>query len=187
MKLIKHTPLFIMLLLLGACKKDDPLTKPVAFTETTYHNLASYDTSGLPSNLLPKDVVSTDMKTYISNTLPEHTDLRTTHPDLLGNTAIADITITQPSDVFLTFVSQSAGLANAVAFYTYPTNAPPASAKDIKDITYVFPNAGLKTKLRAGDKVKIGRFDVGTSIGFVLMQGAWNPLTKTLDDNVVHF
>lgn len=183
----QYTLLLAVLLLLGACRKDDdPVTKPVEFTETSYQSLGTYDTSGRPANLL-KDTVSANAQKYIKGFLVENSDLRNTHPELLSSSAIADIRITQASDVSLTFVSQNAGKANAVAFYTYPTTNPPASAKDIKQITYVFPNAGKGTKLQPGDKVKIGRFEVGTSIGFVLMQGAWNPETKTLDKNAVHF
>jgi hypothetical protein len=181
------TILLASLLALGACKKEKaPVTVPVTFDSTNYQTLGAYDTSGKPNNLL-KDTVSTGIKTTIQTTLPEGTDLRTSHPELLSNPAIADITISHASDVYVTFVSQGASKANAVAYYTYPTNAPPASAKDIKTIVYVFPNAGKGTKLKAGDKVNLGHFNVGTSIGFVLMQGAWDPTTKTLNNSAVHF
>ena len=106
---------------------------------------------------------------------------------MLESKAIADIRITQPSDVFITFVSQGGRFTNSIAFYIYPTSQPPASAKDINIITYIFPNAGNLTPLQAGDKVKIGRFEVGTSVGFVLMQSAWNVTTSTLNNNAVHF
>lgn len=186
MKMNTLMPLFILLLIVGACKKD-PVTERVEFTETSYKTLGTYDTSGRPGNLLPKDTISPDMKSYINTILPERSDLRNSNPELLTTKAIADIAITQTSDVLITFVSQRTNVSNAVAFYTYPTTTPPASAKDIKEITYIFPNAGLNTKLEAGDKVKIGKFDAGTSIGFVLLQNAWNTTTKTLDNNAVHF
>jgi len=185
----KLTYLFAAVLIisvLGACKKD-PVTVPVKFTSTDYQTLGSYDTSGKPSHLETPDVVSSNMRAFISSMLPPGQDLRKTHPELLTTKAIADITITEPSDIYITFVSHGASYPNAFAFYTYPTNAPPASAKDIKTITYVFPNVGAGTTLKAGDKAKLGRFEVGTSIGFVLMQGAWNKETKTLDNNAVHF
>ncbi|MEP6596505.1 MAG: DUF4114 domain-containing protein, partial [Ginsengibacter sp.] len=134
------------------------------------------------------DAISSNMLSFINSILIEKSDLRTTHPELLSTSAIADIAITQPSDVLITFVFEVTGNSpNALAFYTYPTNTPPASAKDIKTITYFFPSAGSGTKLAAGDKVKIGRFQPGTSIGFVLLKGAWNATTHTLDDNVIHF
>ena len=182
----KYTPLLIIILVFAACKKD-PVTVPVKFTETTYQTLASYDTSGVPSNLLPRDVISSDMKSFIQTSLPEKKDLRITNNELLTTKAIADIKITQTSDVFITYVSQVTQSTNALAFYTYPTNNPPASAKDIKLIIYVFPSVGLGTKLQAGDKVKLGRFEVGTSIGFVILKDAWNTTTKSLDNNAVHF
>jgi hypothetical protein len=186
MKMKKYTPLLIIILVFTACKKD-PVTVPVKFTETTYQTLASYDTSGVPSNLLPRDVISSDMKSFIQTSLPEKKDLRITNNELLTTKAIADIKITQTSDVFITYVSQVTQSTNALAFYTYPTNNPPASAKDIKQIIYVFPSVGLGTKLQAGDKVKLGRFEVGTSIGFVILKDAWNTTTKSLDNNAVHF
>lgn len=178
--------LFIMLIV-GACKKE-AVTVPVQFTSTTYQTLGTYDTAGTPAYLItPRDVVSSDMLTYINTTLVEQSDLRNSHPDLLTTKAIADIKIIQPSDVLITFVSQITTSSNTLAFYTYPTNAPPASAKDIQTITYIFPNMGLGTKLKAGDKVKIGRFEAGTSVGFVLLKSAWNTVTKKVDNNAIHF
>jgi hypothetical protein len=188
MKIKQYTSLFIFILTFIACDKEKKeVTRPVSFNETTYQNLGTFDDTGKPNNLLAKDAISTALNALLNSTLPERTDLRTTHPELLNSSAIGDVRITQQSDVFITFVSQGAGVSNAVAFYTYPTNTPPASAKDIKTITYIFPNAGAGTPLQAGDKVKLGRFDVGTSLGFVLLQGAWNASNKTLDNKAVHF
>ena len=176
---------FFILTILGisACKK--PVTKPVKFTSTTYQTLG-YDATGKPNNLL-KDTISSSMLSFISSTLPNAQNLTQSHPELFSTNAIADIAITQPSDVYITFVQEDGGFKNSIAFYTYPTNQSPTSAKDIQLITYVFPNAGNLTPLVSGDKVKIGRFDPGTSIGFVLMQNAWDVDAKTLDDNAVHF
>lgn len=187
MKIKILTPLFVTVLIISACKKD-AVTTPVLFTSTTYQTLGTYDTSGTPAYLItPRDVISPDMLAYIKTTLVEQSDLRTSHPDLLTAMAIADIAITRPSDVLITFVSQITTSSNALAFYTYPTNTPPASSKDIQTITYIFPNMGLGTKLKAGDKVKIGGFEAGTSIGFVLLKSAWNTTTKHIDNNAVHF
>ncbi len=185
-----YLPLFIIVFMLCACKKDKApaVTIPVDFTGTTYQTLGSYDSSGTPNYLVsPGDVVSSATQSYISSILVEKSDLRLTHPELLATTAIADLLITQPSDVFITFVFQDTYFSNALAFYTYPTNNPPASAKDIQTITYVFPSIGKGTKLKAGDKVKIGRFAVGTSIGFVLLKDAWVPSSRSLDNTAVHF
>jgi hypothetical protein len=180
-------PLFFTVLILVGCKKEEKvLTRPVEFTETTYQTLGTFDQSGKPDYLLPKDAISAEMLSFINNTLPQNLDLRTTNPDLLKNT-VPDIAISQQSDVFMTFVSSETVATEAVAFYTYPTNQPPATAKDIRTITYVFPNTGKGTTLQAGDKVKIGRFNPGTSIGFVLLQNAWSTVYHDLDNKAVHF
>lgn len=185
----KLTPLFIALLLLGACKKTQviPGSVPVQFTTTTYATLGSYDANGKPAYLTTPDVISPNLTSFLNSTLPERTDLRTTHPELLSNSAIADIRITQKSNVAITFVKQGTGISDALGFYTYPTNSPPASAADIKTITYIFPSVGLNSPLQPGDKVNIGTFDAGTSVGFVLMQNGWNPTSKSVVNDAVHF
>ena len=188
MNLLKLAPA-LFLVILFSCKKDEePKSIPVEFTSTTYKTLGSYDTSGKPSYLVsPRDTVSQSLMTYITSTLPDRKDLRTTNPELLTTKAIADVPITAASDVFITFVSQGGGFTNTFGFYTYQTGKSPLTTKDIPEITYVFPNSGNGTKLTRGDKVKIGRFNAGTSIGFVLLQKGWDPVTKALDNKVVHF
>ena len=176
---------FIILLLLSACKKD-AVTKPVQFTSTSYQNLEPYNSLGKPNNLL-KDTISDSIISFINNLLPDGKNEVNAHPEWFTSNATPDITITQPSDVFLTFVSGNAGNSNSMAFYIYPTNQPPASAKDIKSITYIFPNAGRLTPLKAGDKIGIGHFSAGTSIGLVLMANAWDTTNHTLNNNAVHF
>ena len=178
--------LVICILPLVSCKKE-PKTRVVEFTSTTYQSLGTHDASGKPDNLLTPDPISPTMLNFIQSTLPEKTDLRTTHPELLTTQAIADIAITRQSDVFITYVSHGTGYTNTFAFYTYPTTQPPASTKDIKLITYIFPNVGEQTPLKQGDKVKIGSFGAGTSIGFVILQKGWDPAAGTYNNKVVHF
>ena len=192
MKNIFYAPLLGIVLLISSCKKQSqtqvqPPTVPVAFTSTIYKYLGTYDSFGKPDYLLPREQISASLLSYINSILIDGKDLRTSHPELLDNPAIADIVITKTSDVFITFIEQGAGQANALGFYTYITGQSPATAKDIKVITYVFPSAGGKSPLRAGDKVNIGRFEAGTSIGFVLMRNAWQVKTATLNNNAVHF
>jgi uncharacterized protein DUF4114 len=185
MKAKSYLFLFITLLVFNACKKD-PVTKPVKFTTTTYENVGAFDNGGTPLNML-KDTISGDLLSFISTILPDGKNLTLSHPELFNNPAIGDITISKPSDVYITFVSGVSANSNSIAYYTYPTDQPPTTSKDIQLITYIFPNAGRLSGLVAGDKVKLGRFDVGTSIGFVLMQNAWDTTKRTLNNNAVHF
>jgi hypothetical protein len=185
MKTKNYVLLFIAVFTFGACKKD-PVTKPVKFTSTSYQTLSTFDNTGKPNNLL-KDTISASMLEFIDTTLPDGMNLPKRHPELFSNSAIADIAITETSNVYITYVTQDGGQKNSIAFYTYPTKQPPTSAKDIQLITYVFPNAGNSTPLQAGDKVNLGSFNPGTSIGFVLMQDAWNSSTGTMNNDAVHF
>jgi hypothetical protein len=186
----KYLPLLaiVIIAVISCKKKDKPGSIPVYFNTTTYQTLGSYDDNGRPNNLETPDVISSNMKSFVNGILIEKSDLRPRHPELLSTNAIADIAITQPSDVFVTFVSQiTTNSPNALAFYTYPTNTTLKSPDDIDTIKYFFPSAGSGSTLQAGDKIKLGRFQPGVSIGFVLMKGAWNPATKSIDNKVVHF
>ena len=184
MKLKNLIPIFISVFLLYSCKKD-PVTEPVKFTSTKYQTLG-YDASGKP-NFLLKDTISTSLLSFINTMLPNGLNLTISHPELFSTSAIADIKITQTSDVYITFVTETAGNTNSIAYYFYPTNQPPASAKDIKLITYIFPSAGNHTPLLPGDKIKLGTFQPGNSLGFVLMQNAWDASKGMPDNNAVHF
>ena len=174
------------LLLLNSCKKA-PQSKVVLFTATTYDTLGSFDGTGGMSNLLPRDVISPALQNYIDTLLPESIDLRKVHPELFTSSAVADIKITQPTSVYLTFVSRHTRYYNSFGFYTYPTGNAPLVPADIKKITYVFPNAGQSSPLVAGDKVKLGTFTAGTSIGFVLLQDAWSMTNYTINNAAPHF
>lgn len=181
-------PLFV---LLSSCQKEVFFEASVInqseALETRYVTLGTWDEWGKPNYLTTSDTVSPSLKSFISNTLPERADLMASHPELFINTANSDLVITQPSDVYISFVLQGAGVTNTLGFYTYPTTNPPSKTNDLKTITYIFPNAGQGSALQGGDKVKIGSFKRGISIGFVLMQTGWNTATKAIDNKVVHF
>jgi hypothetical protein len=185
MKTRNYLSLIAILLVFNACKKD-PVTKPVHFSQTSYDVLGQYNSQGTPSNLL-KDTISPDLLNFIDTLLPNNQNLPSRHPELFSSSAIGDVSITQPSDVYITYVKEDGGFSNSIAFYTYPTGKSPTTPNDIKSITYVFPNAGHLTGLQTGDKIKIGSFTSGTSIGFVLMQNAWDTTQHDLNNDAVHF
>jgi LruC domain-containing protein len=122
------------------------------------------------------DNIDASLLSYVNASLPESSPLPTTHPEYVTTSAVPNLNITATSDVWITFVSEGASFMNTLAFYTYPTGSAPTSVFDIDNATLVFPNAsayGSSGGLKPGDKVKIGRFSAGTSIGFVLIQNAW--------------
>lgn len=171
--------LIIILLMVNACKKNG--------SGISYQTLGTFDTSGKLNNLL-KDSISPSLLSFIDSTLPNSVNLSIKHPELFSSAGNADIIITQPSDVYVTFVSSASWFSNSISFYTYPTNQPPTNASDLKLFTYIFPRTGGDfTSLHPGDKIKIGRFDVGTTVGFALMQNAWDFATHNVDNNVTRF
>lgn len=185
MKPKSYAALFSVVLLLNACKKD-PNVKPISYPNASYQELAPYDSKGKPDNLL-KDVIPPDLITYVNQILPDGKNNTLSHPELFTGINSADIPINQSSDVFVTLVSGNAGFSNTLAFYTYASGQSPTSDKDIKLITYIFPNAGRNNPLQPGDKVYLGKFDVGTNIGFVLLQNAWDTSKSIIYTNALHF
>lgn len=177
-----------------SCKKSStspppPPFKLVTFTATEYKYLSTYDTIGRPTNLLKPDTLSEALSRFIENSLPAGHDVSKSNSSLLSSNS--DLNITAKSDVYVTFVFEGASQLNTLGYYTYSTSSPPQKPADLKNITYMFPNASLSGwaggGLVPGDKIKIGTFDAGTSIGFVLIEKGWDLLTKKVNSQGYHF
>lgn len=158
---------------------------------TTYSYMGTYTNKGVPNYLEPtKDVITTTLLEKLNESLPESQDIREHHPQYLESSAVVDLNIVALADVWITFVGEGAGYLNSLGFYTYPTGNPPTSASQITDVKYIFPNASLPNSggnLQSGSKVKIGTFNPGTSIGFVILANAWNSGSRTVNSNATKF
>ncbi len=143
-------------------------------TKTIFNYLGTADAQGFPNYLVrPNDAISADLLTSLTNSLPEGVNLAASKNGgaYLNNDAISNIILTKTADVWLTFVYEGAGYRNGFGYYKYATNNPPSSVADIKNITFVFPNAsfsGSGGEMVSGNKVYIGRVGADTTIGFVL-------------------
>lgn len=133
---------------------------------------------GVPKYLLPTDdVISASLLSYVNASLPESKPLTETHPEYLSSSAVSTLNVTAKSDVWITFVAEGAGNLNTLAYYTYKTGSAPADDSDINNATIILPNAsanGSGGGLKPGNKVKIGTFEPGISIGFILIGNGWN-------------
>ena len=134
--------------------------------------------SGKPKYLdKDRDPINANLLSFINNSLPEGRSVVSHHNEFLSNSAISSLNIVADNtDVFLTFVYENASYLNTVGWYKYRTNDPPTKLKDIKTVTMAFPNAsstGDGGGLVSGQRVKIGNFDKGWSIGFVLIANGW--------------
>jgi hypothetical protein len=147
------------------------------FTQN-YQYLGGYSGNGTPNYLeSPGDVVSVETLELIDSAFPETFRVTTCNPHYITSNYDTELSLTSQTEVFVTFVSEGAGYRNVLGFYTYDTNSPLSSAPSDNDITIVFPNIsalGSGGGLQTGDKVSIGTFPAGTSIGWILLSNGWN-------------
>lgn len=148
-------------------------------SNTVYKYMGTYNTyNGKPNYLLStNDVISSTLLADVNASLPEGINVATKHPQYLTSTATTNVNLTALSDVWITFVSEGAGNYNSLGYYYYPTNNPPSSPSDIDTIYHIFPNAsevGGGGALVSGNKVHLGTFASGISIGFVLFSNGWS-------------
>ena len=174
------------------CKKYFEAAAPNNFSGTTYNYLGTWNTNGVPNYLVtPSDTVSAAETNFINSTLPEGHSAVTAHPELFSaSSSQANLNLTQKSTVYISFVHDGSGNNNVIGFFTYPTANPPTAANQLGGVTIIFPSAkssGTNGFLPLGSKVKIGTFNAGTSIGFILLQSGWNPTTSTVNTSDLHF
>lgn len=157
---------------------------------TTIQTLGTYNSQGTPNYLLQRDVISSELLSFVNASLPESKPVPVYHPAYLEDNTKTDLEVLATADVWMTFVSEGAGYKNSLGFYTYDTNNPPASAADI-DVLYIgFPNASLSGaggELRPGDKIYLGQFAAGKTIGFVLIADGFNTSTRTVKTNATRY
>ncbi|MFC2109055.1 DUF4114 domain-containing protein [Bacteroidota bacterium] len=162
--------------------KKNVLLSILLFTLTlinaqSYKYLGDYSSNGTPYYLEERDQISAETLEMISNALPEGYPVPNYNPHYISSGYDTDLKLSEKADVWVTFVEEGAGYKNVLGFYTYPIGNPPAERPSIKDITIIFPNVsalGSGGGLLVGDKVKIGTFEEGTAIGWVLLANAWN-------------
>jgi len=150
---------------------------------TVVKALGTYNSAGKPDYLLPKDLISSQLLEYINASLPERQPVPVYHPAYLAEDTETNLNILEKADVWMTFVTEGAGYLNSIGFYTYPTGNPPASIDDIETIFVGFPNASLNGsggQLQPGDKIYLGQFEPGVSIGLVLIADGYNSSTATV-------
>jgi len=146
-----------------------------------YYYMGAYNTGswkGLPLYLeTPGDNLSQQFLDDVDASLPEEAPVPTNNPQYLTSGNELDVVITDRSDVWVTFVSEGAGFRNSLGYYVFDSNNPPSSPADIDSIFVIFPNTSLaysSGELYPGDKVKLGTFDAGKTISWVLFQNAWD-------------
>ncbi len=151
---------------------------------STFNYMGRYNSQGVPLYLLPKgDVVSQDVLNMINASLPENQPVPSFHPEYIANNIQTNIVLKDSASVWVTFVHEAAGYRNSLGYFSYPTNNPPTSAAAITNLKVIFPNVSFYNSgggLHTGDKVLLGSFPAGTTIGWFLVPDGW-----TTPQNVV--
>jgi hypothetical protein len=94
------------------------------------------------------------------------------------NSVPTEIVIKTETDVYVSFVTESASLPSTLAFYSYSGSGPSTSSEVDRKIA--FPHVS-NSVLSSGDSRKIGHFPAGTVIGFFLVIGAYHDNTVNWD------
>lgn len=154
--------------------------------EGKYYYMGSFDGQGVPNYLEPvNDIIDAAFLQDITAAFPEKIEIDTS---LISDQYDHDLHLGQQSDVWVTWVHEGAGYKNTLAFYKYDSNNPPTSVNDVDSIFIIFPNmsyGGSGGNLASGNKVHLGTYDAGTSIGWLLIANAWNG--STVRTNFTHF
>lgn len=141
--------------------------------------LGSWNGDGVPSYLESQsDIITSDFLDEINAILPSKKSAPDNHPEYFADNYEQSFNLIETADIWITFVSEGSRDRNTLAYYTFDKNNPPQGEDDIEECTVIFPNASFDRSgggLYAGDKVHIGQFPAGTSIGWLL-------ITKAYDD-----
>lgn len=152
------------------------LLHSVCLWSQSYQYLGAYDNFGFPSYLDEPEEIDSSVLTLIQQILPERVPLPDRKPELISGTFDSDLQIVEKAGIWVTFFHEEAGYKNVLGFYTYDIDNPPTSKPAPEEITIIFPNASRKGSgghLTSGAKVKIGEFEAGTGIGWVLFSNGW--------------
>lgn len=146
--------------------------------------MGTYNNQGVPNYLEPvNDVVDQALLNDLNATLPEYRSVPVYHPEYLVPNAPGNLDLVEQCDVWITYITEGAGWMNAVGFFTFNTNNPPTSASQIAEIKIIFPNmsnSGSGGGLYPGNKVYLGRFPAGQSLGWVVFANGWNSTSHTV-------
>ncbi|MEX6625510.1 DUF4114 domain-containing protein [Tenacibaculum salmonis] len=162
------------------------MTVTAIINSQNYQYLGEYTSNGTPLYLeTPGDNISYETLEMISNSIPESYPVPDYNPHYISSGYDTNIELNDTADIWVTFVSEGAGYRNVLGFYTYDIDNPSPTPPTAEEITIIFPNAsalGSGGGLQVGDKVKIGTFEAGTGIGWVLLANAWSANSSTVKD-----
>jgi LruC domain-containing protein len=167
--------------------KPQKTEEPAGRFASQFTYMGTYSSTGKPDYLdTPNDVVSQEFYDLINSSLPESQPVPTYHPEYLEDDLVTTVNLIEEGEVWVTFVHEGAGYRNSLGYYVYPTDTPPNSMEEIDELTIIFPNVsfqGSGGSLVTGNKVYLGTFPAGMSVGWFLVPDGWNGSTQEVEFN----
>jgi hypothetical protein len=141
-----------------------------------YKTITTYNNNGKPDGLEEDiEVCSTLLPNIYANVLPEQQNAMELHPEFFEN-PVKNLTVTEETELYLTFIDEGAGFKNVLGYYTYQEGSVPTSEEQLDKIV-IFPNAsaqGSGGELVRGNTMRLlGTFEPGTVIGFFVIANGW--------------
>lgn len=151
MKILSLAALLAFLIVLG-CEEDHRISE-------------------VPAGLTPS-VPCPLLAQRLQDLLPR-TNCMINHPILFNDTIQKRIVISKETEVYVTYIEQSALYENTFGWYSYAAGDEPARVGDIKR-EILFPNV-TEPPLKNGDMMQVGKdkFPAGTVIEFFLITQGW--------------
>ncbi|XOV94894.1 MAG: DUF4114 domain-containing protein [Bacteroidota bacterium] len=141
-----------------------------------FSDMGSWNSNGVPEYLDPQnEPVDSRLLNDLGILLPDGENLLQRNPGLYYGNNTHYLTLQQAGDVYLTFISEGADFKSTVGFFTF-MGTPPSATYQITNGKIVFPNlsfAGSGGGLARGNRVRLGHFPAGTSIGLFLISNAF--------------
>ncbi|MEL6821752.1 MAG: LruC domain-containing protein, partial [Calditrichota bacterium] len=151
-----------------------------------FRYLGTWNANGLPDYLAsPVEVTQGELDT-VNLFIPQGVSMTREFPQYFSSGIQNNINLLIDTPLYLTFLHQDTGQDNVFCYFTYPTNNPPESTEDIDSLTVVFPHAHFASGLQVGDRVKLGDFEAGTSVGFAVIRNGWNGEAPTIDGHTFY-
>ena len=145
----------------------------------------SYDKHGRPNYLTTPQTIDDDLLEFIAVNLSESNKVPRDNPHYLDENNVGSVLFRSEGKLEIAFVHEGAGYRNAIGYFAYPIDEPPATIDDIDVRTVAFPNASFRGsggKMRTGDNVDLGTFPAGTAVGWFLVPNGWHKNSRTVRD-----
>jgi LruC domain-containing protein len=135
-----------------------------------YFDPTGYTADGVPKTLVTESLPA-NLLTNLYARLPEGLDINQNKDEkkFLTDNLGANIHLLADSEITVIALGGKTDYANAVGFFTYPTDNAPKTTTGL-NTQILFPNVPA---MIPGQAVKLGTFKAGTSVGFVSVANGW--------------